>query len=359
MSKALDLHAYQIRTDLAIEARDGKKFEKGISVQEREEEGIKVTRMTIRPKAAAGLQKKAGDYVTLEAPALRTGDTEVAERTEQVFARCFARFLNDLGISPQASCLVVGLGNDQVTPDSLGPAVVDRLLVTRHLFQLQPQQVQEGYRSVSAITPGVMGMTGIETSDIIFGVIRQVKPDFIVAVDALASRAIDRLNTTIQVSDTGIHPGSGVGNNRKELSREMLGIPVIGIGVPTVVDAVTITSDVLDLVMKHLGRQMAEKKPSGALVPSWLPFGEKVDFRKVALPEKEKREAFLGMVGTLPEEEKAKLIHEALGAAGTQLIVTPKEVDALIEKMGNVLAGGLNSALHGQVDQSNVGHFTH
>src|SRR5699024_5563645 len=139
------------------------------------------------------------------------------------------------------------------------PMTVDNVLVTSHLFQLEHETVADGYRSVSAITPGVMGVTGLETSDIIFGILKQFKPDFVIAVDALASRSIERINETIQLSDSGIHPGSGVGNKRKELSEETLGIPVFAIGVPTVVDAVTITSDTIDYLLKHFGKEWREK----------------------------------------------------------------------------------------------------
>lgn len=359
MAEQLDMNVYGVRTDLAIESGRKSGADPGVKVEDIVENGIKITRMSIEPGAARKMNKKPGLYLTFEAQELRSGDTEVEKKVEAIFARCFARFLLDLNIGRDASCLIVGLGNWKVTPDALGPSVVENVLVTRHLFNLQPQNVQEGYRPVSAITPGVMGVTGIETSDIILGVIEKIKPDFLIAIDALAARAIERVNTTIQVADSGIHPGSGIGNNRKELSRDTLGIPVIAVGVPTVVDAVTITSDVLDLLLRHLEREMSNKNPSRSLVPSWLPYGEKADRRESKLPSKENRAAFLGLVGTLTEEEKAQLITEALGASGTRLMVTPKEVDFFIEKMGNVLAQGLNAALHKQVSQKNVGHFTH
>ncbi|MET1247562.1 GPR endopeptidase [Sporolactobacillus sp. STCC-11] len=359
MNRDLDLKQYAVRTDLAIEANESQPTIQGVHIEEKMESGIKVTSMTIDQQAAESMNKKPGAYLTFEAKELRTGNTEIEGKTEKVFAHYFSRFLKQLDIADDASCLVVGLGNLKVTPDALGPSVVENVLVTKHMFDLQPENVQPGYRPVSAITPGVMGVTGIETSDIILGVIEKTKPDFLIAIDALAARAIDRVNTTIQVADSGIHPGSGIGNNRKELSKQTLGIPVIAIGVPTVVDAVTITSDSLDLLLRHLEREMKDTRPSKSLAPSWMSFGEKVDYKKLNLPSKEDRAAFLGMVGTLTEVEKAQLIQEALGASGTQLMVTPKEVDFFIEKMGNVIAEGLNAALHHQIDQGNVGHFTH
>lgn len=263
-------------------------------------------------------------------------------------------------IGKEASCLVVGLGNSNVTPDALGPLTVENLLVTRHLFHLQPESVEEGFRPVSAVAPGVMGTTGIETSDIIHGIVEKIKPDFVIVIDALAARSIERVNATIQISDTGIHPGSGVGNKRKELSRETLGIPVISIGVPTVVDAVSITSDTIDFMLKHFGREMREnKRPSSALAPAGWAFGKKKKFAEEDMPSAKQRSTFLGMIGTLAEEEKRKLIYEVLAPLGHNLMVTPKEVDMFIEDMANLLASGLNAALHEQVDQHNIGSYTH
>lgn len=179
------------------------------------------------------------------------------------------------------------------------------MLVTSHLFELEHESVSEGYRPVAAVTPGVMGVTGIETSNIIFGIVEKFQPDFVIAIDALASRSVERVNETIQISDAGIHPGSGVGNKRKELSEDTLGVPVFAVGCPTVVDAVTITSDTIDFMLKHLGREWREKdKPSKSLTPAGLSFGGK-DLSEEDLPDEEKRKSFLGMVGSLSEEEKS------------------------------------------------------
>ncbi|WP_132742880.1 GPR endopeptidase [Scopulibacillus darangshiensis] len=369
MGENLDINAFKIRTDLAIEAREmvveEQKQQKqspipGIDMKEENVDGIKLTKMMINDKAAEKLGKKAGKYLTFEAQGIRNQDTKLQETVERVFAETFAAFLKEINISKDASCLIVGLGNWNVTPDALGPNAVENVLITKHLFDLQPQNVQEGFRPVSAIAPGVMGLTGIETSDIIFGVIEKTKPDFVIAIDSLASRSIERVNTTIQIADTGIHPGSGVGNNRKELSMDTLGIPVIAIGIPTVVDAVTITSDALDMVLKHFGREMKEQnKPSKALTPAWMTFGEKKKYSDEDMPSKENRASFLGMVGTLSDEEKHQLIKEVLGPTGNNMMVTPKEVDIFVEDMANVIAGGLNTALHGEVGQKNMGHYTH
>ncbi len=375
LAEELDLSKFSVRTDLAVEAREmvveernktiGQEEEpisdiRGVIIKEREIDGISITSMQITDEGAQDLGKKAGNYLTLEVQGIRQKDTELQEKVQEVFAKEFSAFIKNIGIKENASCLVVGLGNWNVTPDALGPIAVENLVITRHLFNLQPESVQEGFRSVSAIAPGVMGITGIETSDIIYGVVEKSKPDFVIAIDALASRSIDRVNSTIQISDTGIHPGSGVGNKRKELSKETLGIPVIAIGIPTVVDAVSITSDTIDYILKHFGREMKEgNKPSRSLVPAGLSFGEKRKLTDEDLPDENSRNTFLGIVGNLPDDEKRRLIYEVLSPLGHNLMVTPKEVDVFIEDMANVIAGGLNQALHGQIDSSNAGGYTH
>ncbi|WP_226667333.1 GPR endopeptidase [Metabacillus litoralis] len=374
MGKSLDLSSYSVRTDLAVEARamaleQTEKDRKdtadqshisGVVIKEWDEEGISISSIEIDDEGSTVVGKKPGKYLTLEVQGIRQKDTELQEKVIDVFSKQFNHFLSDLGIPKDASCLVVGLGNWNVTPDALGPLAVENLLITRHLFKLQPENVQEGFRPVSALAPGVMGLTGIETSDIISGVIEQSKPDFVIAIDALAARSIERVNTTIQISDTGIHPGSGVGNKRKALSQETYGIPVIAIGIPTVVDAVSITSDTIDYILKHFGREMNEgDRPSRSLTPAGMSFGERRVLTDEDLPSEEHRQQFLGIVGGLEDEEKRKLIHEVLSPLGHNLMVTPKEVDTFIDDMANVIASGLNAALHQQVDQDNSGAYTH
>lgn len=364
--KELNLEDYQVRTDLALEAHErhaeqtNKPSVEGVTIKEEKDEGIKMTTVLVSEKGSKKIGKKPGHYLTMEMQGIRQRDSALQEKVEEVFAKRFAAFLADHRIQKAASCLIVGLGNWNVTPDALGPLAVEKVLITKHLFDLSPENVQEGFRPVSAISPGVMGVTGIETSDIIDGVIEKTSPDFVIAIDALASRSVERVNTTIQISDSGIHPGSGVGNKRKELSMDTLGIPVIAIGVPTVVDAVTITSDTIDFILKHFGHEMKTKnKPAKALTPSGLTFGERKVLSDEDLPEENKRRAFLGVVGGLNDADKRKLIHEVLAPLGHNLMVTPKEVDDYIEDMANVISGGLNAALHGQVDQENLSAYTH
>ncbi len=372
MEKKLDLSQYAVRTDLAVEARELALEEKkeadeaekaseldGVLIKERSENGIKISYVEITAAGEEAIGKKAGKYLTLEVQGIRQQDTELQQKVAEVFAGEFSFFLKNAGIEDDASCMVVGLGNWNVTPDALGPLVCENLLITRHLFELQPEQVEEGYRPVSAIVPGVMGLTGMETSDIVFGVVEKIKPDFVIVIDALAARSISRVNSTIQISDTGIHPGSGVGNKRKEISKATLGRPVIAIGVPTVVDAVSITSDTIDFILKHFGRELKEgHRPARALAPAGLSFGERAELSEEDLPGEEERRTFLGMVGTLPEEEKRRLIYEVLSPLGHNLMVTPKEVDVFIEDMANLLANGLNAALHKTVHQGNAGFYT-
>lgn len=374
MKESIDLSKYSVRTDLAIEARemviaDRQKDNvheqenlsqiEGVIIKEREENDIKISFVEVTKQGAEALGKKEGKYLTLEVTGIRQQDTELQKKVESVFAGEFSQFIKQLGIKENASCLIVGLGNWNVTPDALGPQVCENLLITRHLYQLQPESVEEGYRPVSAISPGVMGLTGIETSDIIYGIVEKTKPDFVIAIDALASRSIERVNSTIQISDTGIHPGSGVGNKRKEISKETLGIPVIAIGVPTVVDAVSITSDTIDFILKHFGKEMREgDRPSRSLAPAGMTFGEKRKLTEEDLPEEHHRKTFLGMIGNLPEDEKRRLIYEVLSPLGHNLMVTPKEVDVFIEDMSNLIANGLNAALHQKVNQDNAGFYT-
>ncbi|SDH47101.1 GPR endopeptidase Aspartic peptidase. MEROPS family A25 [Alteribacillus persepolensis] len=369
MKEELDLSPFSVRTDLAIEEKElleekelqgqAKKTENGIWIQEKEEDDVKITRVKIKEKGAEQTGKKPGEYLTFEAQGIRKQDTELQKHLEGLFAREFSAFLEQLNIAKDASCLVTGLGNWNVTPDALGPMVVDKLVITRHLFKEAPEHVEEGFRPVSAFAPGVMGMTGVETSDIISAVIDQTKPDFVLAIDALASRSIERVNTTIQISDTGIHPGSGVGNKRKELSMDTLGIPVIAIGIPTVVDAVSITSDTIDFILKHLGKEMKSEDSAGrALTPAGMTFGEKKELTEEDMPDEEKRKAMLGMVGGLEEREKRQLIQEVLAPLGHNLMVTPKEVDVFMKDMANVVAEGLNAALHESISQNSTGTYT-
>lgn len=368
----IDLSLYQVRTDLALEAHENVVNQQeanhinGVRIDTREEDGIIVSKVYVDDeKGAQAIGKGKGRYLTLEAQGLRRKDTPFQDKVTTRLANEFHSFLEEVGIGADASCLIVGLGNWNVTPDALGPIVVENIMVTSHLFELAPENVEEGFRRVSAFSPGVLGITGIETSEIVEGVIKQVKPDFIIAIDALASSSIERVNTTIQISDTGIHPGSGIGNKRRPLSQEVLGIPVIAVGVPTVVDAVSIVSNSIDFVLGHMGKEMRDQREGTnqrrALAPGGMGFnlGQPKRFDPDNLPDEQGRKAIMGLVGTLEEQEKRQLISEVLRPLGHHLIVTPKEVDQFVEDMANIIANGLNAALHEKIDMSNVSAFTH
>ena len=243
------MERFQVRTDLALEARES--FEeddveiRGVSIDESydEERDIRVTKVCIETEnGAKAMGKPVGTYITLEAPGLSEPDEgyhrEVSEK--------LAEYLRELlGTEEEKSVLVVGLGNRDVTPDALGPETVGNLLITRHVVREYGKVAlgKEKVHLVSGIVPGVMAQTGMETFEIIKGIIEETGPDVVVAIDALAARSSKRLNRTIQISDAGIYPGSGVGNHRNSLTQESLGIPIVAIGVPTVVDAATIIYD--------------------------------------------------------------------------------------------------------------------
>lgn len=200
--------------------------------------------------------------------------------------------------------------------------------MTRHLYSQMPELLNDGFRPVAAVSPGVLGITGIETSEIVHGIVQNTKPDLVIAIDALASRSLDRVNTTIQVADTGITPGAGVGNKRKGLNKETLGVPVVAIGVPTVVDAVTIAHDTIDLLMKRIEQDVPENQCSQLL-------------------------------GNFNEQEKKQLIFELLQPLGHNLMVTPKEVDQFIDDIATVVANGLNMALHKSITPEDAAMFLH
>jgi len=363
----VDLASYGVRTDLALEAHElavkaqGKSELAGVRVDTDDSDpGIRVTRVVVEnEEAGRQIGMMPGRYVTVEAPKLRDNDTKFEDRVMRRFAREFAQYLGELGLTEEKKALVVGLGNWNVTPDALGPMVVENLLVTRHLFKLAPESVEEGYREVSAISPGVLGITGIETSEIVFGVVEKSRPDFVIAIDSLASRALHRVNTTIQIADTGIKPGSGLGNQRKAIDRETLGIPVVSIGVPTVVFAATIANDVITYLLGHFAQSMREQnRPYNRLALSELP-ERREPYTEEDLPPLEVRKTYLGLVGQLAEQEKRELIREVLQPLGQNLVVTPKEVDEFMAGIANIISSGLNKALHRQVNQDNVGAYTH
>lgn len=321
-----------IRTDLAMEARElyqeeSKQEIPGVEVDNEHKDGILITRVRITNyEGEARMGKPMGNYITLEAPGIKDRDPEFEESISQELA---AELREILSIDKDSKVLIVGLGNWNITPDALGPKVVDRIMVTRHLLELIPDQVDDRVRSVCAVAPGVLGITGIETSEIIKGIVDKVKPDVVIAIDALASRKTDRIGTTIQIADTGINPGSGIGNKRMGLNEETLGTKTIAIGVPTVVYAHTIGRDSLQMLVNEFANQ--------------------------ATPGSE----FYKMIQQLDEQQMDALVQQVLTRGLGDLVVTPKEVDSLIDDVAGIIADGLNLAIHDNVSLEEVRRFLH
>lgn len=338
MKNRINLSKYQIRTDLIIENID--EFNDKRVTTNNINDSIKVTTVSIDEDLSSKLNKKQGDYVTIEFSDIT--NHEDRKELEKTLVNEIRKMLNGTDISSDATCLIVGLGNKSSTADSLGPKVVDRVLVTRHLFVLNTN-VKEGIREVSAISPGVMATTGIETFDIITSIVKKTKPQFLIVVDALASSSIDRINKTIQLTNTGIHPGSGVGNNRKELSFETINIPVIAIGVPTVVESTIIVNDTIDYLFKHIS-YIKKNYTMNKLVFTHNKNYLK-DVNEEDLSKNEKKE-ISGMLGELDDNDKKALIEEVLTSLDYNLIVTPKEIDFLIDNLSKVIAKGIDKALH-------------
>ena len=254
----MNMGNFQMRTDLALEARESISNAdselRGVRVEEYdlEEENIHVTKVMIDTKnAAKAMGKPIGIYVTMEAPAMVEPDDDY----HREISNCLAQELLDLlpDADKEQSILVVGLGNREVTADALGPQVVENLLITRHIVKEYGAAAYncDKMNQISALEPGGMAKTGMETAEIVKGVVTETAPDTLIVIDALAARSTKRLNRTIQITNTGIQPGSGVGNHRNALTQESLGVPVIAIGIPTVVDAATIVGDALEKMLEE------------------------------------------------------------------------------------------------------------
>lgn len=311
---------WNTRTDLITEQEDQKKNEKTYEI-----DGISVTKSLMN-----------GTYYTIRFEDL----SNVLERKNLIHAltKTFSELFQQLNLSFESSCLVVGLGNRESTPDSLGPIVLQNLIVTKYLFDQNTITMLDKYRNVSSFAPNVTGVTGLETIELIKSVITTFHPDFVIAIDALASSKIENILKVIQITDTGIHPGSGVGNNRGELSSNTLGIPVIAVGVPTVIDGVTIVYDTI----RYLYQKISYTKKNFKKEKLFL-FSNSHHKYQDELSEDEKSQ-LLGSVGTLTEGDLKQLLKEVL--VDENLIVSPKEIDFDISKLGNILSDALNKSLH-------------
>lgn len=343
MNHEIDLKNYSIRTDLALESLK-KSTLTGIQNEITKEHGITITTTYLDQKSGKKIGKKEGIYITIEFEDVT--DHTNKENLTALFQQQLKKLLEICNIKKDDFGLIIGLGNETSTPDSLGPLSIQKILVTNPLYMYG--ELEEGYRRVCAISPGVMGETGIETSDFIKAMIECCKPDFILVIDALASSSISRINKTIQMTDTGIAPGSGIGNKRKEISKEILGIPVIAIGIPTVVDAITIVSDTI----QYMQKQYTYTKKNYQKPKNKLTLVHQNNYLKEEIPKNENdNKELLGIVGTLEEEEIKQLLFEVLSPIGYNFMVTPKEIDFIIPKLSEVIAQGVNAALHDAVSK--------
>lgn len=335
----IDLKNNGFRTDLVIEEIAREKISEITIKTLNKTKNITVEEVVIDKNTKGKWNKKEGIYKTITFTDIT--DKNNFKQIEEIAIKTMKDILNELKIGEEAKVLVIGLGNESSTPDALGPKTIDHVLVTRHLFSLG--DVEEGYRNVASFKPSVTGVTGIETKDLIEGIKEKIQPDLLIVIDALASSSIERLNKTIQITSAGISPGSGVGNNRTEISKDTLNIPVIAIGVPTVVDGAIIVENTLQLLLKKISYQLENKDNERLkLVPST---SQNYLNHKKEL-SKEQKEDLLGMVGLLDEQELKSLILEVLLPVNYNMMVTPKEIDYLIEKLSILLANMINKSLH-------------
>lgn len=329
------LEKYSVRTDLALEEKE--RFEsdnvevQGVILEEEydEEREIRISRVRIETeKGAKVMGKPVGTYLTMEAPNMAVPDEGYHREISEELSGYIKELIERLGLlgKEDLSVLIVGLGNRQVTPDALGPYVVDNLCVTRHIVKEYGKYAMgmEHANLVSAIVPGVMGQTGMETVEIVKGVVDETKPDLVIAIDALAARNSRRLNRTVQIADTGIHPGSGVGNHRNGLTKESLGVPVIGIGVPTVVDAATIVNDTMENLINALETSDVLKGVGDVL-------------------------------RTYNAAEKYELVKELISPHLNGMFVTPKDIDEMVKQISYTISEGLNLLLTNTEETADAG----
>lgn len=335
MKHEIDLSKYLVRTDLAIESLSEDSSSNGVKVSEKKLEDICVTTVMVSRKGSKKIGKKPGKYITIEFQDIT--DEENRKKVSQVFVKELKKLVRLQ--SKEDHVLVIGLGNENSTPDALGPLTASQVTVTNHLYELG--MLDPTFQRVSIFNPSVMGKTGIETSDLLRKLIELLNPSLLLVIDSLASTSINRVHKTIQMTDTGIHPGSGVGNKRKEISKELFGIPVIAIGVPMVVDAVTIVSDTINFLMQHyVYMKKHMDNPKYKLMTNINYLKEKNEISS------SDREKLLGLVGTLNEDEMKSLIYDVLTPVGYNFMVTTKEVDFIVEELSSLLSKGINKLLH-------------
>lgn len=315
-----------INLDLALEAHEllrgaTQKEIAGVKEEKQNYDHATVTTVTILNEQGENMMgKPKGNYITIESPEIRYNSRGIMDELSTIIADKLKSLLK---INKDSTVLLVGLGNWHATPDALGPNVVDLTMATRHLYQYAPEAIGEGLRPLCALAPGVLGITGIETAEIIKGAVDHVKPACIIAVDALASANTSRISTTIQIADTGIHPGSGLGNKRAGINLETMGVPVIAIGVPTVVHASVIVNESLAKLHDNFSRNL-----------------NTASLLKYITPD-------------LSQQIANKMFESFDG----NLVVTPKEIDEVILNVSKIIAGGITQAVHPGIDSENYHQY--
>ncbi|MDS1029891.1 GPR endopeptidase [Bacillota bacterium LX-D] len=311
--------ALNVQMDLALEATEVLRGDlnqelPGISEQKEQFANGSVTKIKVLNSTGEKITgKPIGTYLTIEAPDLKVNNRQIHQVISAELGKQIQQLFAELQLKKEASVLLVGLGNWEATPDALGPKVIEKSLVTRHLYHYAPEELRGGLREVSAFAPGVLGITGIETAEIIKGVVDRIHPSVVIAIDALAAANLERICTTIQLSNTGINPGSGIGNKRVGINQETMGVPVIAIGIPTVINAAVIAYRVF------------------AAITSGNPY----------------------LTQQINEERISSIVGQILEPFGGQLTVTPKEIDELINNTARVIADGINQGLHPEINPEN------
>lgn len=342
----IDLKSKGFRTDLVIDEITREKDSEIKPKIVEKTKNISVEEVVIDKKIKTNWNKKDGIYETISFVDIT--DKNNFKEVEEIAVKTLKKMLEELKIEKQAKVLIIGLGNESSTPDALGSKTIDHVLVTRHLFLLG--EVENGYRNVASFKPSVTGITGIETKDLIESIKDKISPDLLIVIDALASSSIERLNKTIQITTAGISPGSGVGNNRLEISKDTLKIPVIAIGVPTVVDGATIVENTIQLLLKKISYQLDNKDNEKLKL---VPMTSQNYLKHTKELTKEQKEDLLGMVGLLDEQELKSLILEVLLPINYNMMVTPKEIDYLIDKLSLLLGNMINKSLHEHFNPTN------
>ena len=303
------------RTDLAKEACKGLENTDGLDSEEFISFGINGSRVRISSDGASRKTgKRKGEYVSFETDAVNSRDAENYENISRAIAEEIRKMIKN----PHGAVLVAGLGNDRMTPDSVGPKAAKNILVTKHIFEFMPAAADERMNPVCAIAPGVLGVTGIESADIIKGICKENDIGAVIVIDALAARKSERMFSTFQITDAGIEPGAGVGNKRSALNNETLGVPVIAIGVPTVVDAATVANDSIEILIENIKKYASE---DSSLKKS---------------------------ISVFENDNRYVLIKEVLSPYVGELVVTPKEVDLVIDDVSKIIANAINDVMTGE-----------